>query len=108
MIPPTMVKNLLDGEGTEIMSDEPLMRANDWEIFEAIISQLQDPEVVRLRRIYVLLSVGLFVLGSVAVAVVCGPGWGAMCGFCATFVPGLVLGWVFYVRHLYGLPARIP
>lgn len=90
------------------MSDEPVMRANEQEIFEAIVSQLQDPEVVRLRRIYVLLSVGLFVLGSVAVSAVGGLGRGGMCAFCATFVPGLVLGWLLYVRHLRGLPVRVP
>lgn len=88
------------------MSDEPMMRANEREIFEAIISQLQDPEVVRLRRIYFLLGAGLFVLGSLAVAAVGGFGWHVMYAFCATFIPGLVLGWMFHVRHLSGLPVR--
>lgn len=88
------------------MSDEPSIRANEREIFEAIVSQLRDPEVVRLRRIYFLLSMGLFALGSVAVAGVWGLGWPGMIAFCATFIPGFVLGWILYVRHLGGLPVR--
>ena len=88
------------------MSDEPLIRANEREIFEAIISQLQDPEVARLRRIYVLLGIGLFVLGSLAVAIVGGLGWHVMGAFCSTFIPGLVLGWMLHIRHLSGLPVR--
>ena len=81
------------------MSDDRLLPANEREIFEAIISQLQDPEVVRLRRVYVLLGVCLFVLGSLAVAVVGKLGWHGMCGFCLTFIPGLAIGWNVYVRH---------
>lgn len=85
------------------MSDDELLRANEREIFEAIVSQLQDPEVVRFRRVFVLLSVVLFVLGSFAVAVVGQLGWHGMCAFCLTFLPGLVLGWKFLGRRLIGL-----
>lgn len=82
------------------MSDDDLLRANEREIFEAIVSQLEDPEGVRLRRVFVLLSIGLFVLGSVAVTVVGQLGWRGLCAFCFTFVPGLVLGWKIHGRRL--------
>lgn len=88
------------------MSDEPLIRANEREIFEAIISQMQDPEVVQLRRVYALLGVALFVLGSFAVAVVGKLGWPGIGAFCLTFVPGVVLGWTFSVRRFRGV--RVP
>lgn len=81
------------------MSDDRLIRANEREIFEAIVSQIADPEVVRLRRVYALLSVGLFVLGSLAVTLVGKLGWYGMGAFCLTFLPGLVLGWTFSVRR---------
>ena len=85
------------------MNDDELLRANEREIFEAIVSQLQDPEVVRLRRVFVLLSIGLFVLGSLAVTVVGQLGWRGVCAFCLTFLPGLVLGWKIHGRRLLGL-----
>lgn len=88
------------------MSDDRLIRANEREIFEAIISQLQDPEIVRLRRVYVLLSVCLFVLGSFAVTLVGKLGWYGMGAFCLTFLPGLVLGWAHSVRRFRGTRVR--
>ena len=88
------------------MSDDRLIRANEREIFEAIISQLEDPEVVRLRRFYALLSVGLFVIGSVAVTVVGSLGWLGMGAFCSTFVPGAVIGWTITVRRFRRGPVR--
>lgn len=88
------------------MSDDRLIPAKEREIFEAIISQLQDPEVVRLRRVYVLLGVCLFVLGSLAVAVVGKLGWHGMGAFCLTFIPGLAIGWNVYVRRFRRSLAR--
>lgn len=88
------------------MSDDRLIRANEREIFEAIISQLKDPEIVRLRRVYVLLSVFLFVLGSLAVTVVGKLGGHGMWAFCLTFVPGLVVGWSISVRRFRGPSVR--
>lgn len=88
------------------MSDDRLIRANEREIFEAIVSQIKDPEVVRLRRVYVLLSVCLFVLGSLAVTVVGNLGAHGMWAFCLTFVPGLVVGWAISVRRFRRLPRR--
>lgn len=87
------------------MSDDRVIRANEREIFEAIISQIADPEVVRLRRVYVLLGLALFVLGSLAVTLVGKLGWHGMCAFCLTFVPGLVIGWTYSVRRFR--PARV-
>ena len=87
------------------MSDDRLIRANEKEIFEAIVSQLVDPELLRLRRIFLALGAALFVLGCLAVAVVGGLGMPGICAFCSTFVPGLVLVRSVYVRR-FPRPAR--
>lgn len=81
------------------MSDDRLIRANEQEIFEAIVSQLVDPELRRLRRIFLVLGSALFVLGCLAVAVVGGLGLPGMVAFCSTFVPGLLLARSVYVRR---------
>ena len=86
------------------MSDDRLIRANEREIFEAIVSQLVDPELVRVRRVFLLLGTALFVLGSVTVAVVGGLGWPGWGAFCSTFVPGMLLSRSMYVRR-FGRPA---
>jgi hypothetical protein len=87
------------------MSDDRLIRANEREIFEAIVSQLVDPELVRVRRIFLVLGAALFVLGCLAVAVVAGLGVAGVGAFCSTFVPGLVLVRRVYVRR-FPRPAR--
>lgn len=82
------------------MSDDALINANEREIFEAIVSELADPELAHLQRVFVLLSASLFVLGAVAVTAVGGLGWAGFCSFCLTFFPGLLLVRRVYVRRL--------
>jgi hypothetical protein len=81
------------------MSDDRLIRANEREIFEAIVSQVVDPELVRLRRMFLVMGVSLFVLGTLAVAVVGGLGVAGVGAFCSTFVPGLIVARSVYVRR---------
>ena len=81
------------------MSDDALINANDREIFEAIVSELVDPELQRLHRIFLVLSASLFVLGTVAVTVVGSLGWPGFCSFSATFVTGLFVARRVYVRR---------
>ena len=67
------------------MNDDRLSWASDREIFEAIVSQLEDPEVARLRRVFRALGALFFVLGGLAVTVVGGLGWPGFAGFSTTF-----------------------
>ena len=82
------------------MSDDALINANEREIFEAIVSQLVDPELAHLRRVFLLLSVGLFVLGALTVTVVGHLGWAGLCSFCVTFSVGLALVRRLYMRRI--------
>jgi hypothetical protein len=67
------------------MNDDRLSWASDREIFEAIVSQLEDPEVARLRRAFWALGAVFFLLGVLAVTVVGGLGWAGFAGFSTTF-----------------------
>lgn len=73
------------------MNEDRLSRESTREVFEAIVSQLEDPDLVRLRRLQV-------VLGVVAVALavaftVWGPmSWHSLLGFFFTFFPGMLIG----------------
>jgi hypothetical protein len=81
------------------VSDDALISASEREVFEAIVSQLVDPELARLQRVFVVLSVSLFILGALGVTVVGGLGWAGLCSFSATFFLGLfVARWVFRRR----------
>jgi hypothetical protein len=82
------------------VSDDALIRANEQEIFEAIVSQTVDPELTHLRRLFLVLGAGLFVLGALAVTAGAGFGWAGFCAFCATFVPGLLLARRAHLRRL--------
>lgn len=68
-----------------------LSRAANQEVFEAIVSQLDDPELVWMRRIFLLLGLAVYLAGALAVTVVGGLGLPGLVGFSATFVPGLAL-----------------
>jgi hypothetical protein len=68
-----------------------LSRASNREVFEAIVSQLEDPELVWLRRIFLLLGVAVYVAGVLAVTVVGRLGLAGLVGFSATFIPGVAL-----------------
>jgi hypothetical protein len=76
------------------MYEDRLRRENTRELFEAIVSQLQDPDLVRSRRLLVLLAV---VVAVVAIAVtIWGPlSWESLVAFSLTFLPGLVIArWI--------------
>lgn len=73
------------------MSDDRLSRESTREIFEAIVSAIVDPELVRLRRIFLALGITFFAVGAVAVAVVGGLGWAGLLAFSSTFLPGAVV-----------------
>lgn len=81
------------------MSDDALIRANEREVFEAIVSQIVDPELTKLRRLFLFLGATLFVVG-VLVVTVAGLGWPGLCSFCATFVPGLLFSRRIHLRRL--------
>ncbi|HVL04401.1 MAG TPA: hypothetical protein VM388_00290 [Acidimicrobiales bacterium] len=86
------------------MSDDALINANEKEIFEAIVSQLVDPELLRLHRVFFALSAVLFVLGALAVTVVGSLGWAGLCSFTVTFVSGLFVARRVYVRRFSPSP----
>lgn len=66
-------------------------QASNREVFEAIVSQVEDPELVLLRRIFLLLGVAMYLAGALAVSVVGGLGLHGLVGFSATFLPGVAL-----------------
>lgn len=68
------------------MNDDRLSWASDREIFEAIVSQLDDPEVARVRRAFWALGALFFLLGVLGVTVVGGLGWPGFAGFSTTFL----------------------
>lgn len=84
------------------MSDDQLSPERDREIFEAIVSQLQDPELVRLRRRFVGVSVAFFLAGVIGVTVVGGLGWIGLLAFSSTFLPGVVVGQRIHGRRFTG------
>ena len=65
------------------------------ERFNAIVSELDDPEWLRWRRF--LLAAGVVAVGVVAIAIVAGMGWLGGVAFASTFVPGLVV--VTHIQH---------
>ncbi len=75
------------------MYEERLSRESDLEIFEAITSELRDPEVAQLGRIFLLLGVSIYLAAILALTTVGDFGWPGILGFSATFVPGLVMAW---------------
>lgn len=89
------------------MSDDQLSPERDREIFEAIVSQLHDPELVRLRRKFAGVSVAFFLAGVVAVTVVAGLGWIGLLAFSSTFLPGVVVGQRLH-RRRFNAPAAGP
>jgi hypothetical protein len=86
-----------DDEG--IMDEDRVSRERDREIFEAIVSQLEDPESVWPRRAFLVLSACIFVVCALAIAVVGGMGWPGVLAFSSTFVPGLLVARRFLRRQ---------
>ena len=72
------------------MSDDRLSRGSERAIFEAIVSQLPDPELTRLRRLLLALGAALFVVVTAALFVA-GLGWPGVVAFSSTFVPGILV-----------------
>ena len=70
------------------------------DMFDAIVSHLRDPELVRIRRVVYLLG-AVFLALAVAVTMVAHLGWQTLVAFCSTFVPSLLL-----VRRISGRPLR--
>lgn len=83
------------------MTDDPKGSVGTRVMFEAIVSRLRDPELVRIRRVVLLLGVAIL-MAAVAVTIVGGLGWPALVAFCSTFVPS----W-FVVRGIAGRPLRV-
>ena len=83
------------------MNEDRLRRESDREVFEAIVSQLDDPEVVRLRRLFVVLGALCFSVAAVALGVVAAMGWPGVLAFSSTFVPGVIV-----CRRLVGRRSR--
>ncbi len=73
------------------MHDDRLSRLSDREIFEAIVSQLEDPDLVRFRRIFLVLTAVLYAVGTIGIGVAAGLGWSGVLAFSSTFVPGIAV-----------------
>jgi hypothetical protein len=86
------------------MSDDRLQAGNDLEVFEAIVSNLRDPEVAQFGRMFLLLGITVYIAAIVALTTAGGFGWHGAFGFSATFVPGMYFAWRHQRRRL-GLPA---
>jgi hypothetical protein len=82
------------------VGDDALISASEREVFEAIVSQLVDPEVARLQRVFLILSVSLFLVGAVGVTVVGGLGWAGLCSFSVTFFLGLLVVRRVFLRRI--------
>jgi small-conductance mechanosensitive channel len=88
------------------MSDDALISANEREIFEAIVSDLVDPELARLHRIFLALSAVLFVLGALGVTIVGRLGWAGLGSFSVTFLSGLLLARRVYAQRFFASARR--
>ena len=71
------------------MTDDQVSAASSREVFEAIVSQVADPELVRVRRKMLLLAAAA-ILGAIVATVTLGLGWQTLLAFSSTFLPGLV------------------
>lgn len=74
------------------MNEDRLRGESDREVFEAIVSQLDDPELLRLRRLFSVLGAVCFCVAAVALGVVASMGWPGVLAFSSTFVPGVIVG----------------
>lgn len=72
------------------MTDDRIASQSDHDIFDAIVSQMEDPELIRIRVIASGLGAGVLVT-VIAVIILAGLGWQLFLAFCSTFVPGMVL-----------------
>lgn len=72
------------------MTDDQVSAASSQEVFEAIVSQLSDPEEVRIRRKMLFLG-ATAVLAAIVITITFGLGWQALLAFASTFLPGFVV-----------------
>jgi hypothetical protein len=93
-----MVDGRVGHHGDKVMNDDRLRRESTREIFEAIVGELDDPELVRSRRLLLLLGVGVVVL-AVALTAIGAVSWLSLVAFCSTFLPGLRLARFFLNRQ---------
>jgi len=87
------------------MNDDRLRRESTREVFEAIVSQLDDPDLVRSRRLLVVL--GAVVAAVVLAVTIWGPlSWYSLLAFSVTFCPGLLVGRSILGRRVGALRQR--
>jgi hypothetical protein len=73
------------------MGDDRLSRQGEMDLFAAIVSQLDDPELIRFKRLFAVLGVLLFTVSAVVITAVVGLGAAGVLAFSSTFVPGLII-----------------
>lgn len=66
---------------------------SDREVFEAIVARVRDPEMLHVRRVFLILGITVYLAAMLALTAAGGFGWPGAVGFTATFVPGLVVAW---------------
>jgi hypothetical protein len=87
------------------MNEDRLRRESTLELFEAIVSQLDDPDLVRSRRL--LIALGVVVAVVVTAITIWGPlGWQSLLAFSLTFLPGMVIGRRILGRRFVGVRQR--
>ena len=78
--------------------DDRLSRDRTHDEFEAIVRHLVDPELARLRRLFLGLCVGLYLMAALVVAA-SGLGWLGLLAFSSTFLPSVVVALVIHRRR---------
>ena len=83
------------------MTDDRLSRQANRDAFDAIVSQVEDPERRYFRRLFLIL--GATLLAAAAVAFIAA-GWGSpvVVAFSASYLPGMVAGERFFERRYTG------
>lgn len=84
------------------MNDDRRRRVSDQEAFEAIVARLHDPEMLHIRRVFLVLGITVYLAAALALTTAGGFGWPGVIGFTATFVPGLVVAWRRH-RHSFAV-----
>jgi hypothetical protein len=89
------------------MNDDQVSSAATREVFEAIVSQIEDPELVQVRRRIAVLAVTFFVAAAV-VTIIGNMGWQTMLAFSSTFVPSVIVLWRIFGRRYPRVDAGSP
>lgn len=81
------------------MTDDRLSRQANRDAFDAIVSQVEDPEHRYFRRLFLILGATLFATATAAI-LAGGWGWPAVVAFSCSYLPGMVAGERFFQsRH---------